>query len=166
MSEKSHTMRGLRAIAIFEAVKAVLIFAVGFGLFSLINHDVGSMAETTVTKLHLNPFNKYPQLFLEAAQHVTNAHLVLFASLAMIDAFIRGAVAYGLWFGREWGKWLGVVSAGIYIPIEIYEMYIHFTALKLATFVTNIAIVIYLGLAIYWERQSGEVPSNAPNDGS
>jgi uncharacterized membrane protein (DUF2068 family) len=167
MSDISRTQRGLQAVAIFEAVKAVLILAVGFGLFSLINRDVEGVAELIVRKLHLNPVNKYPHIFLEAANHVTNTHLLVFASLAMIDAAARAAVGYGLWYERTWGKWLGVATAGIYIPLEIFEMYRHYTPFKLAAFLINVAIVVYLGLALYWEKRDyhasspAEVPSQA-----
>jgi len=153
---KSFKFNGLRAVALFEAVKSLLVLVVGFGLFSLINHDVGAAAEKIVRRLHLNPFNKYPRIFLEAAHHVTNASLWVLASLAIIDSVTRLVVAYGLWHDRYWAKWLGVVTAGIYLPLEIYELYIHFTSLKLVTFVTNIVIVIYLGLALYYEKPSNK----------
>lgn len=161
MSDSSMTQRGLKAVAIFEFVKAVLICVVGFGLFSLINRDVESVAEVAVRKLHLNPFHKYPRIFLDAANHISNTQLVVFACLAMVDAAGRGAVGYGLWYDRHWGKWLGVITAGIYIPLEIYEMCRHYTSFKLAAFVTNVAIVVYLGLALYWEKQAKNASSSA-----
>lgn len=145
---------GIRAVAVFEGVKSVLLVLVGFGLFSLVNHDVGAEAESLVKHLHLNPFSHYPQIFVNAARHVTNANLWVLASLASIDAVGRGFVAYGLWRNREWGKWLGVIFAGIYMPFEIYEIWRHVTTLKVATFVTNIAIVVYLGVDLYFERRN------------
>ncbi|HMB57415.1 MAG TPA: DUF2127 domain-containing protein, partial [Arenimonas sp.] len=35
-------------------------------------------------------------------------------------AALRFLEAYGLWFARSWARWLGIVSAGIYVPFELY----------------------------------------------
>jgi len=145
---------GLKVVAVFEAVKSIAILVVGFGLLSLINHDVSKTAESLIRHLHLNPASKYPHIFIEAASHVTNAQLWTIAALAFVDAIVRLVVAYGLWYDRTWAKWLGAVIAGIYIPLEIYEIGLHITALKMATFLTNVAIVVYLSFDIYWSKHS------------
>lgn len=152
---------GLRAVAVFEAVKSIAILVVGFGLLSLINRDVAKSAESLIRHLHLNPANRYPHIFIETARHLTNVQLWLFASLAFFDSLVRLVVAYGLWHNRKWGKWLGVVTAGIYIPLEIYEIFAHLTGLKLLTFITNIAIVVYLGLDLYWSKNERRAWSSA-----
>lgn len=164
MSESLSKLVGIRAVAAFEGAKAVLLIVVGFGLISLVNRDVGSVAEHLVRRLHLNPVSHYPQIFVDAARHVTNANLWVLASLAMLDATGRGFVAYGLWGDRRWGKWLGVIIAGIYIPFEVYEIYLRITGLKVATFVTNVAIVVYLGIDLYLERHRTHSHALAPVD--
>ncbi len=153
MAVKSFSMSGIRVVAIFEALKSGLVVLVGFGLLSLINHDVGATAEWIVRRLHLNPVHRYPRIFLDAAHHVTDVHLWLFASLALTDAVLRGVTAYGLWYDRQWAKWLGVITAGVYVPLEIYEIVLHVTTLKLVTLVTNILIVVYLGSLLYIDKQ-------------
>jgi uncharacterized membrane protein (DUF2068 family) len=142
-------MYGVRVVAIFEFFKAVLVLIVGCGLLSLINRDAEEYAVYFVRHLHLNPASKFPHIFLETVRHLTNTQLWMFAALAFADAMLRCAVAYGLWKELRWAEWLGVVAAGIYIPIEIYEMALHLTWLKSATFVTNVLIVIYLGYVLY-----------------
>lgn len=132
----------------------MLLVIVGFGLFSLINRDVSSIAENLVRHLHMNPFSRYPHIFLDATRHITNTNLLILACLTLVDATGRGFVAYGLWGNRDWGKWLGVVMAAIYIPLEIYEIYKKLTTLKIVTLVTNVAIVVYLGLDLYFERRN------------
>ncbi len=37
------------------------------------------------------------------------------------------------------------MSGGIYLPVEIYELVRHATALKAAVLLSNVAIVLYVG---------------------
>src|SRR5439155_23991744 len=46
---------GLRAVALFEALKGMIVLAAGFGLARAIGGDVGEFAEHLVHRLHLNP---------------------------------------------------------------------------------------------------------------
>lgn len=147
-SSPSKVEKGLQAIALFEAAKALLILATGFGLFALIHKDVESVAAQIVRHLHLNPASKYPQIFIRAVQNLTDSRLWFLASMAMADAVLRSFEAYGLWKNRAWGKWLGVLSGMIYLPFEVYEIHRHATALKAVAFVLNIAIVIYLAAVL------------------
>ena len=148
MPEQKNSVIGIRVIAIFEAVKAVFLLVVGFGLLSLINQDTEAFAVYLVKHLHLNPVHKYPRIFIDTVSHVSSTEMWLLASLALFDAVIRGAEAIGLWMGRDWGKWLGIITAALYLPIEIYEMWKHLTWLKTLAFVTNVLIVIYLSYTL------------------
>lgn len=149
MPEKTDRLSGLRVVAIIEAAKSILILVVGFGLLSLVHHDAARAAEYLIRHVHLNPASKYPHIFIEAARQVTDANLWMLAAMAMSDSIIRGIEAFGLWRGYEWGKWLGVVTAAIYLPFEIYELALHATWLKAAAFLINILIVVYLVYALY-----------------
>jgi uncharacterized membrane protein (DUF2068 family) len=149
MSNQNCRFCGLRAVALFEGAKAVSILLVGFGLLSLIGKDVEDVAANLLKHLHLNPVSKYPRIFLDAARHVSKTDLWVFASLALADAVLRLVEAVGLWNERDWAKWLGVLTAGVYLPIEIYEMILQVTWLKSAALLTNVVIVVYLGYDIY-----------------
>ena len=76
--------RGVRLIAALEAGKAVLVLAAGFGLLKLLHHDVAAVVAHVITRLHLNPANKYPHIFIDAASHLTDAHLWSLAALALV----------------------------------------------------------------------------------
>lgn len=151
---------GLRAIAIFEGAKAVLILLTGFGLLSLIHHDVEAIAVQLVKHLHLNPASRYPKIFIDASRQLTDARLWTLAALAFADALIRAFEGYGLWRGRAWAEWLGLVSGMIYIPIEIYELLLSINLLKILTLLANILIVAYLGYLIRKRQQQHDSPSS------
>jgi uncharacterized membrane protein (DUF2068 family) len=131
-------------VAAFEAAKGLLVMATGLGLLSLLHHDVQRAAESVVRHLHLNPARHYPRVFLEAAARVTDTRLWLLASGAAAYAAIRGVEAYGLWRARVWAEWFAILSGAIYLPIEIYALIHHATALKAVVLLINVGIVGYV----------------------
>jgi uncharacterized membrane protein (DUF2068 family) len=142
---------GLRTVAALEAAKGILVMLAGLGLLSLLHHDVQSLAESVVRHLHLNPAREYPRVFIEAASRLTDARLWLLASGAFAYAVVRGVEAYGLWRARGWAEWFAIVSGAIYLPLEIYELVHHATALKAVLLLANAGIVGYVGY-LRWVR--------------
>jgi uncharacterized membrane protein (DUF2068 family) len=135
---------GLRAVALFEALKGALVLVAGFGLARLIHGDVEQVAEDLVQRLHLDPAKRFPRIFLDLAANLSDGQLWGLAALAMVYAAFRFAEAYGLWFGRRWGEWVAALSGGIYVPVEIYELSRGFSALKLGALILNALIVGYM----------------------
>lgn len=150
---KKPLLTGMRAVAIVEGAKAALVLLAGFGLLTLIHRDVQDLAERLVRHSHLDPASKYPRIFLDAADRVTDKQLWFFAAMAALYALIRSVEAYGLWFERRWAEWFALASGGLYIPVEIYEMWHHFTWFKSGVFLTNCVIVAYMAYAL---RHSAE----------
>ena len=50
----------------------------------------------------------------------------------------------GLLKRKFWAEWLTVVSTAIFLPVEIYEIFHHFTWVRVAVLTVNSAIVWYL----------------------
>jgi uncharacterized membrane protein (DUF2068 family) len=138
----------VRAIAIFEAAKGALVLVAGLGLLSLINRDVEEIAERFVRHSHLNPASHYPKIFIDAASHLTNAHLWLLAGAAALYTLVRWVEAYGLWFERRWAEWFALIAGGIYVPVEIYELVHRPSWIKAAVLITNLAIVAYMAYVL------------------
>src|SRR5215813_12208019 len=104
---------GLKAAAIFEALKGLLVILAGFGLLALVHRDAQTFAESLALRLHLNPARHYPRVFIEAAGRLTDARLWLLAAGAFAYSTLRFAEAYGLWRARPWAEWIGIVSGGV-----------------------------------------------------
>jgi len=143
-SDTSHA--GLKAVAMFEALKGLLVLLAGFGLLALVHHDVQAFVERIVVHLHLNPARHYPRVFIAAAGRLTDARLWLLAAGAFAYSLLRFAEAYGLWRERAWAEWIGIVSGGVYLPVEAYELVNRPTVLKAALLIVNAVIVAYLCL--------------------
>ena len=140
----SSSPRGLRAVALLEAVKGGIVVGAGFGLLTLLHRDVRHIAESLVTRLHIHTDGHYAGVFVAAAAALTDARLWALAALAFAYSALRFLEAYGLWRGRHWGVWLGAGGGALYVPIEVYELWHKPSAIKAATLAVNVAIVVYL----------------------
>lgn len=135
---------GLKGIALIEATKGLLVIVAGLGLAALLHRDAQALAEAIIQRLHVNPASHYPTIFLSLLQHPDNARLWAIGASAAVYALMRFAEAYGLWHGLAWGNWLGVWSGGIYIPLELYEAFVHPSWLHGSLAVANLLVVLYL----------------------
>jgi uncharacterized membrane protein (DUF2068 family) len=144
---------GLRAVAVCEGAKGILVLAVGLGLLGFIHRDLQQLAEDVVRHLHLNPSARYPRVFLMVASRFDGVQLWAVAVGALVYSGLRFLEAVGLWKDRNWAKWLGAISGGIYIPVEIYEAARKATATRLVLFALNVAVVAYLLWNVWQKRQ-------------
>lgn len=138
------TRTGVRFIAFLEAAKGLLVFLAGFAVLSFIDRDAQRIAEEFVRQFHLNPASPFPRIFVEAAAHSKNSTLWLLAGAAFAYAAMRLFEAFGLWYQRRWAEWLAVLSAVLYIPIELYALMHGVTWPKLTILAVNIACVVFL----------------------
>ena len=134
----------LHWIACFEAFKGLMVVLTGVGLLSLLHRDVLGIAHDFINALHISASHHLTDVFLKLADNLNDAKLWQFASFAFLYAAVRFIEAYGLWRDRRWAEWFAVLSGGVYVPIELYEMVMHFSVVKLAVFLFNLAIVAYL----------------------
>ena len=58
----------------------------------------------------------------------------------------------GLWLVKRWGEWFSVIITSSLIPVEVYEIYRHPSAIKGLVLIINIAVVGYL---LYRIRNEG-----------
>jgi len=144
---------GLRVVSIFEATKGLFVLLAGFGLLAYIHTNLHLAAEQLVRHFHLNPASRYPRIFLDLADNVTDAQLWVLALSALLYAVIRFVEAYGLWLQRRWAEWFGLFAGAIYVPIEIVEVARKVTWPRVSLLIVNTAIVVYLAFILYLARQ-------------
>jgi uncharacterized membrane protein (DUF2068 family) len=145
---KAPLLSGMRLVAVFEAGKGALVLLAGLGLLTLIHRDVQAVAEHIVRMGHLNPASHYPQIFIEAASRVTDGRLWAMAAAAGMYSVVRMVEAYGLWHERRWAEWFALVAGGMYLPLEIFELFHRFTWVKVGVLTTNVLIVAYMAYAL------------------
>ena len=76
---------------------------------------------------------------------MTEPQTLLFSGLATgMYAILTVLEAVGLWYEKAWKTILVLLLVGISIPPEIYELVHGVTVLKLAVFIANLAVLLYL----------------------
>ncbi|HZP85744.1 MAG TPA: DUF2127 domain-containing protein [Burkholderiales bacterium] len=151
-------------IAVVEAAKGLLVIVAGFGLLALLHRDAQTLADELVRHFHLNPASRYPRIFLLLAAQVTHSEVWLLALAAAAYAAIRLVEAYGLWFDRTWANWLGALSGGIYVPIEVYEFAERRTPTGFVVLAVNVIVVAYLGYRLWRKSYRSSFASGRYND--
>lgn len=151
--EREHGKGGLRVVSFVEAAKGLLVLLAGFELLTYIHKDLHLAAEQLVRHFHLNPASRYPRIFLDLVEHVTDAQLWVLALSALLYAVVRFVEAYGLWLQRRWAEWYGLVAGGICVPIELFETARKVTWPRVTLLIVNTAIVVYLSFILYHARQ-------------
>jgi len=147
---------GLRVVALFEGAKGVLVLLAGFGLLSFIHKDLHHAVVRLVEHLHINPARNYPRIFLDLSERVTDSQLWSLAAAALLYSVVRLVEATGLWLGKKWAEWFGVLSGGLYIPVEIYEVTRSLTWPRVTVLAVNLGVVSYLLYALKKNGVTGE----------
>lgn len=137
-------LKALRAVALVEFVKGLVVLLAGFGILSLVHRDAWDVAETFLEWLHVSPEGHYAQVFLNLADQVTDSKLWAVAGGAMAYSCLRFIEAYGLWMERAWAEWLALISGTIYLPFEIYEIVRRPDWIRITIFLINIVVVLYM----------------------
>jgi uncharacterized membrane protein (DUF2068 family) len=150
---RDHSRGGLRVVAIFEATKGLLVLFAGFELLAFIHKDLHLATEQLVRHLHINPARHYPRIFIDAANHLNDVQLWVMASSALLYSIVRFVEAFGLWRQRQWAEWFALLTGGMYIPIELFEIMRGVTWPKATVLTVNAAIVIYMAYVLYRSRE-------------
>ena len=142
-TKNSHA-RGLHIVALFEGAKGLLVLIVGFGLLSFIHKDIHEAAMRLVKHIHLNPASHYPRIFLDLTERINDTKLWGMAIAATMYFVVRIVEAVGLWLRKTWAEWFAVLTGGMYIPIEIFEVARNVTWPRVTVLVVNLGVVSYL----------------------
>jgi uncharacterized membrane protein (DUF2068 family) len=88
--------------------------------------------------------------FIQHSFTYTSRWLTYLAIGLAVYALIELAESVGLWLATRWGEYLAMVATSIFLPLEIWELAMgRITWLKVAAFVVNLLLVIYL----VWTRR-------------
>jgi uncharacterized membrane protein (DUF2068 family) len=145
----------VRLIALFKLLKAALLIAVGMSALHLLHKDVASVAEHWVRMLGLDPGNRYVDRALQKFADLTPQKIKSLGVVSFVYAGLFLIEGIGLWLVKRWAEWFSVIITTSLVPVEIYEIYRHPSALKCLVLILNIVVVGYLLYRIRNERQHG-----------
>jgi uncharacterized membrane protein (DUF2068 family) len=142
----------LRVIAVERSIHFLVLSALAAAIFLFASNEVALNADFTkilndlqgglggpVNPSHHGIVHDLQRLF---AVHTSNLYLIGTGVAAY--ALMEGVEAAGLWSGKRWAEYLTFIATIIFIPYEIDELAKGVSALKLITFLLNLAIAVYL----------------------
>lgn len=135
---------GLRTVAVMEALKGVAVLALCVALLSLLHKDLDSVVDQLTTWLRVNPDSRVADWFYDLADRTTGRGIWTAVSVGLLYSLCRFVEGYGLWNQRHWAEWFAVISGAIYLPFELFTMIAHPHWTKVAVFVINILVVLYI----------------------
>ncbi len=142
----------LLAIALFKLTKGVLLIIVGIGALKLLHRDVAEAVFHWIDVLRVDPDNRLIHSLLARVVSVTPKQL----EAASVGTFIYAALLLtegtGLLLRKRWAEYFTIISTAGLIPLEVYEIHRHLTAVKILVLLVNLAIVIYL-IARVWRTR-------------
>jgi uncharacterized membrane protein (DUF2068 family) len=138
----------LLAIGVFKLAKGISLAILAFGLLRLLHKDVAAVVEHWVEVLRVDPDNRFIHRGLERIFNVTPKQLREFSAGSIIYSALFLTEGVGLLTRRHWAEYMTLITTGLFIPIEIYALWAHFTFAKLVVTVINFLIVWYLAARI------------------
>src|SRR5581483_11703366 len=101
-------------------------------------------AERWVEVLRVDPDNRFIHGALLKIFNITPKQLKELSVGTFVYAAIFLTEGTGLLARKHWAEYMTLISTGLFIPLEVYEIYKHFTWLKVGVTIVNLLIVWYL----------------------
>jgi uncharacterized membrane protein (DUF2068 family) len=97
-----------------------------------------------VQVLRVDPDNRYIHGTLVRIFRVTPKQLRELSAGTFIYAALFLTEGTGLLLRRHWAEYFTIITTALFIPLEVYELFKHFTVTKLVVTGINLLIVWYL----------------------
>jgi uncharacterized membrane protein (DUF2068 family) len=131
-------------IGLFKLFKAALLIVIGIGAIRFLHKDLSSSVLHWAQVLRVDPDNRYIHGTLVKIFRVTPKQLKELSVGTFIYAGLFLTEGIGLLLRKHWAEYFTIITTGLFIPLEIYELARHFTVVKLVVTVINLLIVWYL----------------------
>ncbi len=145
---KSESPFTLTLIGLFKLFKAIVLVIVGIGALRYLHRDVAGSVNHWVEVLRVDPDNKYIHRLLVHIFAVTPKQLKELSVGTFVYAALLGTEGIGLLMHKHWAEYFTVISTGLLIPLEVYELAKKFSPMKVGVLAVNVAIVWYLVLRL------------------
>ncbi|NOT22798.1 MAG: DUF2127 domain-containing protein [Nitrospiraceae bacterium] len=143
MTTHSHHT-GLAVIAVFKVVKGLLLLLLGLGLLKLMHAEIATLFSLLIEALHLNADSRFIHTLVLKVDALQSNSVLLAGLVSLGYAGILLIEGVGLWLEFTWASYMTVVSTGLLLPFEIYEVVEQVSLLRIGVLLLNLAIVAYL----------------------
>jgi uncharacterized membrane protein (DUF2068 family) len=114
-------------IGLFKLFKGISLLIATFGLLKLLHRDVGTVVQHWIEVLRVDPDNRFIHRALLRIFNVTPKQLRELSAGTFIYAAIFLTEGTGLVARKHWAEYMTLISTGLFIPLEVYEISLHVT---------------------------------------
>ena len=144
MPSPKHSSRGLWLIAVFKLLKGLALLAIGIGALKLLHKDVASEVERWVNYLRVDPQNYYIHKLLAKVGLLNDRKLKELSVGTFFYSALLLTEGVGLAFKQRWAEYFTIITTASLLPLEVFEIARRLSFARIALFLVNIAIVVYL----------------------
>ncbi|MER7751329.1 DUF2127 domain-containing protein [Kitasatospora sp. NPDC097643] len=146
----------LRFLAVERVLRGVLILVIAWAVWKFSNSQD---AVHRVFDENLSVFKPVTDHFHWDLEHspivdtirktfdYKKSTLLIVAGGLVAYALIEIVEAVGLWLNKRWAEYLTVVATAAFLPLEVFELTEHVSAVKICTLLLNIAAVLWIMLS-------------------
>ena len=134
----------LRFIILEKGLVGILALLLSAGLLSLVNQDLELFAIQLADALNLDTDNRFLKLILTQLMDVKVSTLIGVSVVGFLYSILNFVEAVGLAMRYRWAEYLTVVATAIFIPFEVYELFVRLTPFRVTALVINVLIVVFL----------------------
>jgi uncharacterized membrane protein (DUF2068 family) len=134
----------LTLIGLFKLFKAILLVIVGIGAFRLLHQDIAGTVLHWAQILRVDPDNRYIHGLLVKVLRVSPHQLRELSVGTFVYAGLFATEGVGLLLRKRWAEYFTIVTTGLLMPLEIFELIHRFTITRLTVLIVNALIVWYL----------------------
>ena len=134
--------------------RLIRLIVLGMSALHLLHKDVASVADHWVKVLGLDPDNRYVDGALQKVANLTPDKIRNLGIGSFIYAGLFLTEGIGLWMVKRWAEWFSVIITSSLVPVEVYQIYLRPSPIKILVLILNIAVVAYLVYRIRTERPS------------
>jgi uncharacterized membrane protein (DUF2068 family) len=136
--------RYLRWIAGFNLLKGILLFAFAVGVLRFLHKDIDEIVGSWMAALRFDLENRHIARLLERLDLVTDRQLKQLSGVTFAYAGVFLTEGVGLLLRQTWAKYMTLLVASSFVPLELFETIRHFGWPILMVLATNVAIVGFL----------------------
>ncbi|MEW2400040.1 DUF2127 domain-containing protein [Streptomyces sp. NPDC046862] len=146
----------MRVIAVERGVRGLFVLLAAYAVWRFSNSRA---AEHRLFNENLTVFRPVARHFHYDLDHspvvdsirrvfqYRHSTLLVVAAALLTYALIELVEGVGLWMLKRWAEYLAVVATAAFLPLEIYELTEKISGLRIATFVFNVLVVVYIALS-------------------
>ena len=134
----------LSGIITLKLGKGLVFLLVAWVAYAFSDNDLPGECRRLLRWLHLNPERQFFSQVTATIGKISEANVLWVAVGTLAYSLFSLIEGVGLHLRQTWASWMAIGESGFFIPFELYELSLHFSATVLIILILNVFICVYL----------------------